>query len=58
MKLSAQQHMKLWREGRQPLFMVVYSWMLGQLAEKLEVIPGAEFRVALEEAIKVTLSLP
>jgi len=56
--MSAQQHVKLWRQGHLPLLEVVYSWMLGQLAQKLDVIPGAEFRVALEEAIKVISASP
>ncbi|KAK3008387.1 hypothetical protein RJ639_013599 [Escallonia herrerae] len=34
------------------LFGVLYSWFLVRIANKLEVFPGAEFRVAFEEAMK------
>ncbi|KAK3008108.1 hypothetical protein RJ639_014370 [Escallonia herrerae] len=34
------------------LFGVLYSWFLARMANKLEVFPGAEFRVAFEEAMK------
>ena len=44
---------KLWREGKVPLLMVAYSWMLGQVGDALGVQPGEEFRVALVEAQKV-----
>ena len=44
---------KLWREGKVPLLMVAYSWMLGQVGDVLGVQPGEEFRVALVEAQKV-----
>ena len=44
---------KLWREGKVPLLMVAYSWMLGQVGDALGVQPGEEFRVALMEAQKV-----
>ncbi|WCJ37602.1 TraB family protein [Euphorbia peplus] len=32
------------------LFGILYSWFLAKVAEKLEVFPGSEFRVAFEEA--------
>ena len=44
---------RLWREGKAPLLMVAYSWMLGQVGDALGVQPGEEFRVALMEAQKV-----
>ena len=44
---------RLWREGKVPLLMVAYSWMLGQVGDVLGVQPGEEFRVALVEAQKV-----
>ncbi|KAE9616820.1 hypothetical protein Lal_00034408 [Lupinus albus] len=34
------------------LFEVLYSWFLAKIASQLEVFPGAEFRVAYEEAMK------
>ncbi|KAF7823121.1 traB domain-containing protein [Senna tora] len=37
---------------KQNIFGVLYSWFLAKIADKLEVFPGAEFRVAYEEAIK------
>ncbi|XP_030544287.1 traB domain-containing protein-like isoform X1 [Rhodamnia argentea] len=33
-------------------FGILYSWFLAKVANKLEVYPGAEFRVAFEEAMK------
>lgn len=53
--MTAKQHLDLWRKGQQPLLSVVYSWMLGSVAEKCEIAPGEEFRVALEEAVKVQI---
>ncbi|CAM6128646.1 unnamed protein product [Calypogeia fissa] len=32
------------------LFGILYGWFLAKVAHKLEVVPGAEFRVAFEEA--------
>ncbi|XP_028785645.1 traB domain-containing protein-like [Neltuma alba] len=37
---------------KQNIFGVLYSWFLAKIADKLDVFPGAEFRVAYEEAIK------
>lgn len=54
-QLTTRQHLQLWREGKEPLLAVVYSWMLSQVAEKCEITPGEEFRAAVEEATKVTL---
>lgn len=53
---STQELFKLWREGKAPLMMVAYSWMLGQVGDALGVQPGEEFRVALMEAQKVQFS--
>ena len=53
---STQELFKLWREGKAPLMMVAYSWMLGQVGDALGVQPGEEFRVALMEAQKVHFS--
>lgn len=33
-------------------FGILYSWFLAKVANKLEVYPGAEFRIAFEEAMK------
>ncbi|GAB2285289.1 hypothetical protein Dimus_019743 [Dionaea muscipula] len=41
----------MWRK-KQNLFGVVYSWFLAKVADKLEVLPGSEFRVAFDEARK------
>lgn len=42
-----------WRTGNVGLFQALYSWFLGQAATQLEVVPGEEFRVAVEEARKI-----
>ncbi|KAJ7523489.1 hypothetical protein O6H91_18G051700 [Diphasiastrum complanatum] len=51
--------LEMWREKRMNPFGILYSWFLAKVANKLEVFPGAEFRVAYEEALacgaKVTL---
>ncbi|XP_010510035.1 PREDICTED: traB domain-containing protein-like [Camelina sativa] len=41
----------MWK-GNHNLFGIVYGWFLAKMANKLEVFPGAEFRVACEEAMK------
>ncbi|XP_057787220.1 uncharacterized protein LOC131004531 [Salvia miltiorrhiza] len=41
----------MWKK-KQNLFGILYSWFLAKVASKLEVLPGAEFRVAYEEAMK------
>ncbi|KAG8364607.1 hypothetical protein BUALT_Bualt18G0015100 [Buddleja alternifolia] len=43
--------MEMWKKN-QNLFGILYSWFLAKVASKLEVLPGAEFRVAYEEAMK------
>lgn len=42
---------EMWKK-KQNLFGILYSWFLAKVATKLEVFPGAEFRVAYEEAMK------
>ncbi|KAG9159928.1 hypothetical protein Leryth_005670 [Lithospermum erythrorhizon] len=42
---------EMWKR-KQNLFGILYSWFLAKVASKLEVFPGAEFRMAYEEAIK------
>ena len=39
------------------MLQAAYSYLLGQVGDTLEVMPGEEFRVALQEAVKVTLAL-
>ncbi|GAB2233827.1 hypothetical protein Droror1_Dr00003056 [Drosera rotundifolia] len=41
----------MWRKN-QNLFGIIYSWFLAKVADKLEVLPGSEFRVAFDEAKK------
>ncbi|KAL0301830.1 UNVERIFIED_CONTAM: hypothetical protein Sradi_6459800 [Sesamum radiatum] len=41
----------MWKKNHNP-FGILYSWFLAKVASKLEVLPGAEFRVAYEEATK------
>ncbi|KAL2493557.1 TraB family protein [Forsythia ovata] len=41
----------MWKKNHN-LFGILYSWFLAKIASKLEVLPGAEFRVAYEEAMK------
>ncbi|KAG0472494.1 hypothetical protein HPP92_017040 [Vanilla planifolia] len=40
----------MWKKKKMNTFGILYSWFLAKVAEKLEVFPGAEFRVAFEEA--------
>ncbi|KNA11643.1 hypothetical protein SOVF_133290 [Spinacia oleracea] len=40
-----------WKK-KQNVFGIIYSWFLAKIADKLEVLPGSEFRVAFEEAMK------
>ncbi|CAA0837108.1 TraB family protein [Striga hermonthica] len=42
---------EMWKKNQNP-FGIIYSWFLAKVASKLEVFPGAEFRVAYEEAMK------
>jgi len=41
----------MWKKQHN-LFGILYSWFLAKVANKLEVFPGSEFRVAFEEAMK------
>ncbi|KAL2938088.1 hypothetical protein RDABS01_021537, partial [Bienertia sinuspersici] len=41
----------MWKKN-QNVFGILYSWFLAKVADKLEVLPGSEFRVAFEEALK------
>ncbi|EOA28997.1 hypothetical protein CARUB_v10025250mg [Capsella rubella] len=41
----------MWKRDHN-LFGIVYGWLLAKIAKKLEVVPGAEFRVACEAAEK------
>ncbi|CAN8306211.1 unnamed protein product [Cochlearia groenlandica] len=40
-----------WKQ-KQNAFGILYGWFLAKIASQLEVFPGAEFRVAYEEALK------
>ncbi|XP_078436967.1 traB family protein isoform X2 [Wolffia australiana] len=40
----------MWRKRDSNIFGILYSYFLAKVASKLEVLPGAEFRVAFEEA--------
>ncbi|XP_024444734.1 uncharacterized protein LOC18106991 isoform X3 [Populus trichocarpa] len=42
---------KMWKKNHNT-FGILYSWFLAKVADKLEVFPGSEFRVAFEEARK------
>ncbi|KAH7576772.1 hypothetical protein JRO89_XS01G0145600 [Xanthoceras sorbifolium] len=42
---------EMWKKNHN-MFGILYSWFLSKVASKLEVFPGAEFRVAFEEAMK------
>ncbi|XP_024029965.1 traB domain-containing protein [Morus notabilis] len=42
---------EMWKR-KQNAFGILYSWFLAKVANKLEVFPGSEFRVAYEEAMK------
>ncbi|CAH8380816.1 unnamed protein product [Eruca vesicaria subsp. sativa] len=41
----------MWKKKHNP-FGIGYGWFLAKIASKLDVLPGAEFRVAYEEAVK------
>uniref|UniRef100_A0A803M841 TraB family protein n=1 Tax=Chenopodium quinoa TaxID=63459 RepID=A0A803M841_CHEQI len=41
-----------WKK-KQNIFGILYGWFLAKVADKLEVLPGSEFRVAFEEAMKL-----
>ncbi|KAF9663283.1 hypothetical protein SADUNF_Sadunf17G0022900 [Salix dunnii] len=42
---------EMWKKNHNA-FGILYSWFLAKVADKLEVFPGSEFRVAFEEARK------
>ncbi|KAJ6289852.1 hypothetical protein OIU78_025720, partial [Salix suchowensis] len=42
---------EMWKKNHNT-FGILYSWFLAKVADKLEVFPGSEFRVAFEEARK------
>ncbi|XP_062181464.1 uncharacterized protein LOC133885738 [Phragmites australis] len=41
----------MWKKKKMNTFGIIYSWFLAKVASQLEVLPGAEFRVAFEEAM-------
>ncbi|EHA8591176.1 putative traB domain-containing protein [Cocos nucifera] len=41
----------MWKKKKMNAFGILYSWFLAKVADKLEVFPGSEFRVAFEEAM-------
>lgn len=41
----------MWKKNKMNTFGIIYSWFLAKVASQLEVLPGAEFRVAFEEAM-------
>ncbi|KAG5596879.1 hypothetical protein H5410_038111 [Solanum commersonii] len=43
--------MDMWKKNQNP-FEILYSWLIAKVANQLEVVPGGEFRVAYEEAMK------
>uniref|UniRef100_A0A7S1T7C2 TraB domain-containing protein n=1 Tax=Tetraselmis chuii TaxID=63592 RepID=A0A7S1T7C2_9CHLO len=47
---SLSKMMEEYQSGKTPLMGVVYSWLLARIGENMEVFPGEEFRVALQEA--------
>lgn len=42
----------MWKKKKMNTFGILYSWFLAKVASQLEVLPGAEFRVAFEEAVR------
>ncbi|KAK1304034.1 hypothetical protein QJS10_CPB11g01207 [Acorus calamus] len=40
----------MWKKQKMNAFGILYGWFLAKIADKLEVFPGSEFRVAFEEA--------
>ncbi|KAL9241097.1 hypothetical protein vseg_015247 [Gypsophila vaccaria] len=48
---TASEMIDMWKKQHNALG-IIYSWFLAKVAERLEVLPGAEFRVAFEEAMK------
>ncbi|XP_042424010.1 traB domain-containing protein-like [Zingiber officinale] len=41
----------MWKKKKMNTFGILYSWFLAKVAHKLEVLPGAEFRIAYEETM-------
>ncbi|CAN6327726.1 unnamed protein product [Urochloa humidicola] len=41
----------MWKKKKMNTFGILYGWFLAKVASQLEVLPGAEFRVAFEEAM-------
>ncbi|KAK8968055.1 hypothetical protein KSP40_PGU016830 [Platanthera guangdongensis] len=41
----------MWKKKKSNTFGILYSWFLAKVADRLEVFPGAEFRVAYEETM-------
>ncbi|KAG8086017.1 hypothetical protein GUJ93_ZPchr0010g9021 [Zizania palustris] len=41
----------MWKKKKMNTFGILYSWFLAKVASQLDVLPGAEFRVAFEEAM-------
>ncbi|KAL0722162.1 hypothetical protein Bca4012_036761 [Brassica carinata] len=48
---TAWEMIDMWKKKHNP-FGIAYGWFLAKIASKLDVLPGAEFRVAYEEAVK------
>lgn len=48
---TAREMIDMWKKNHNA-FGILYSWFLAKVASKLEVLPGAEFRVAYDEAMK------
>ncbi|KAM5580695.1 hypothetical protein ABKV19_010107 [Rosa sericea] len=48
---TAREMIDMWKKNHN-VFGIVYSWFLAKVASKLDVFPGAEFRVAYDEAMK------
>ncbi|XP_043689970.1 traB domain-containing protein-like [Telopea speciosissima] len=42
----------MWQKKNMNIFGILYSWFLAKVANKLEVFPGSEFRVAFEQAMQ------
>ncbi|KAM0896422.1 hypothetical protein ACQ4PT_023208 [Festuca glaucescens] len=42
----------MWKNKKMNTFGILYSWFLAKVASQLDVLPGAEFRVGYEEAMK------
>lgn len=49
--------LEAYRKKEMNVFGLLYSWYLAKVGEKLEVVPGSEFRIAYEEALKCGASV-